>query len=251
MSARAAIVTGASRGIGYACAERLAGDGYALLVCSRDAADIEQAAERLRAGGADVVALAADVGVPADCRRIVAACVEAYGHVDALVNNAAIYVARPFLDIDAEHWDETMAIDLRGPALLSVAVARGMRDRGEGGRIVHISSDNALKAELEYAAYNAAKAALVSLTLSMAGELGQYGIITNAVLPGWTRTRMTEAYLEEVSAEDVGRVIPLGRAAEPSETAQVVSFLCNPEVTYVLGQSISVDGGLLSTQPSP
>ena len=101
MSARAAIVTGASRGIGYACAERLAADGHALLVCSRDAADIEQAAERLRAGGADVVALAADVGVPADCERIVAACVEAHGHVDALVNNAAIYVARPFLDIDA------------------------------------------------------------------------------------------------------------------------------------------------------
>jgi NAD(P)-dependent dehydrogenase (short-subunit alcohol dehydrogenase family) len=250
MSSRSAIVTGASKGIGYACAERLGAAGYALLICARNGGEVDTAVQALRAGGAEVVGLQADVGDPQDCERIAERCVAAFGRIDALVNNAAIYVPCDFLDITAEHWDATLGIDLRGPALLSVAVARRMRDQG-GGRIVHVSSDNAFAAEPGYAAYNAAKAGLVSLTQSMAADLAAHDIITNCVAPGWTRTSLTEEYLATLTREDLERVIPAARAAEPGDVARVVEFLCSPDVTYVLGQTVSVDGGLLARQPSP
>jgi NAD(P)-dependent dehydrogenase (short-subunit alcohol dehydrogenase family) len=250
MAHRVAIVTGASKGIGFACAKRLQTAGYSLLICSRKQDEIDRAARELDGEGQRVVGIQADVASPEDCEQIVDRCIEEFGRVDALVNNAAVYVACEFLDITAARWDETLNADLRGPALLSVAAAKHMRESG-GGRIVHVSSDNAFAAEADYAAYNAAKGALVSLTRAMAVDLARYNIITNCVAPGWTRTSMTEEYLVTLTAEQLGSVIPLSRAAEPGDIAEVVAFLCDPAVTYVLGQTISVDGGLLARQPSP
>jgi 3-oxoacyl-[acyl-carrier protein] reductase len=252
-SSAAAIVTGGSKGIGYACARKLRDSGFSVLICSRNAAELERAVQELNSqgpAGRRVLGIPADVGDPKDCDSIVQRCIEEFGRVDALVNNAAIYHACHFLDITQEHWDRTLNIDLRGPALLSVAAAKRMRSQG-GGRIVHISSDNALAAEPDYTAYNVAKAGLLGLTRSMAVDLARYNIITNCVLPGWTRTSLTEAYLATTSKEVLEKVIPVGRAGEPADVAEVVAFLCSPNVTYVNGQAISVDGGLLSKQPVP
>jgi NAD(P)-dependent dehydrogenase (short-subunit alcohol dehydrogenase family) len=250
LKSQVALVTGATKGIGYACAERLHAAGCSLVICARHGGEVENAVSQLSSGDERVVGLEANVGRLDDCERIVERCITEFGRVDILVNNAAIYVERAFLDITAEHWDETLGIDLRGPVLLSVAAGRHMRDHG-GGRIVHVASDNALAAEPSFAAYSAAKAALVSLTQSMAVDLARYNIITNCVAPGWTRTSLIEEDLQRFTEQQVERVIPLGRPAEPREIAEVVAFLCNPAVTYILGQTISVDGGLLAKQPSP
>jgi NAD(P)-dependent dehydrogenase (short-subunit alcohol dehydrogenase family) len=247
---KAAIVTGASKGIGYACAARLGSAGYSVLICARNSEQIERAAEELGEGGAKVVGLAADVGDPTQCEAIVQRCVDEFGRVDALVNNAGIWVPCDFLEITAERWDETLDIDLRGPVLLSVAAAKRMRDQG-GGRIVHISSTAALAAQADLAAYSAAKAGLVSLTQSMAVDLARYGIVTNCVAPGWTRTPLSEEYIEVLSDEEIAKFIPLGRVVESSEVAEVVAFLCSQDVKAALGQTICVDGGMLSREPSP
>ena len=250
MTNRVAIVTGASKGIGYACAERLGRAGYDLLICSRNLEEINETAGRLAAKGYVASPLMADVGIVEDCSRIVERCIEVYGRVDVLVNNAAVYVERHFLDIDAEHWDLHLAADLRGPALISVAAAHHMKEQG-GGRIVHISSDNAFAAEVNFAAYTAAKAGLLGLTKAMAVDLAKYGIVTNCVAPGWTRTNLTQDYIDSLPSDAFDEFIPMQRPGEPSDVAEAVAFLCDPAVTYVLGQTISVDGGLLSKQPAP
>jgi NAD(P)-dependent dehydrogenase (short-subunit alcohol dehydrogenase family) len=247
---KAAIVTGASKGIGYACAARLGAADYSVLICARNGEEIERAAEELGKAGATVVGIGADVGDPSQCEAIVKRCVDEFGRVDALVNNAGIWVPCDFFEITAERWDETLGIDLRGPVLLSVAAAKRMRDQG-GGRIVHISSTAALVAQSELAAYSAAKAGLASLTQSMAVDLARYGIVTNCVAPGWTRTPLAEEAIEAVSDEEIGKFIPLGRVVESSEVAEVVAFLCSDDVKSTLGQTICVDGGMLSREPSP
>lgn len=250
MTGQVAIITGGSKGIGYACAARLRDAGATVLICARNAEEVDAAAGELDAGTQRVAGLAADVGSSEDCELIVAHCIETFGRVDVLVNNAAVFVERDFLEVTSEHWDTTLDIDLRGPVLLSVAAARHMQDQG-GGRIVHIASANALAAEPAYAAYSAAKAALVSLTQSMAVELAQHNILTNCVAPGETRTAITGTKLDELTPEQLAHYIPLGRAAETSEVAEVVAFLCDPAVTYILGETISVDGGMLAKQPIP
>jgi NAD(P)-dependent dehydrogenase (short-subunit alcohol dehydrogenase family) len=160
---KAAIVTGASMGIGYACAKRLQQDGFCLVICSRSQDDIEEAANQISSEPGRVVGIEADIRKRGDCEAIVQRCIDEFGRVDAVVNNAGIYLPCPFLDFTADRWDETLAINLRGPVLVSAAAGRTMRDQG-GGRIVHIASINGLCAEPEFAHYNSAKAALVSLT---------------------------------------------------------------------------------------
>ncbi|MFV8054808.1 SDR family NAD(P)-dependent oxidoreductase [Mycobacterium sp. 48b] len=246
----AAIVTGGSKGIGYAIAKRLNQQGLSVLICSRNGEELDRAVNELDVTDRRVIGMVADVGDAEVCEQLVQRCVDEFGRVDVLVNNAAVYLDCHFLDITHAHWDQHLNVDLRGPALLSVAAARQMKDQG-GGRIVHVSSDNALAAEPDFTAYNAAKAALLGLTKSMAVDLARYNILTNCVLPGWTRTSLTEEYLATMTKETLEKVIPLARAGEPEDIAEVVAFLCDPRVTYVLGQAISVDGGLLVKQPTP
>jgi NAD(P)-dependent dehydrogenase (short-subunit alcohol dehydrogenase family) len=237
-------------GIGYACAERLVADGCSLVICSRDIGEIEEAARRLRADEVSVVGVQADVGRPEDCERLVARCVDEFGRVDVLVNNAGVYTPCPFLEFTADKWDETLNINLRGPVLVSAAAGRHMRDQG-GGRIVHIASTNGLAAEPEFAHYNASKAALISLTKTMAVDLAQYNIVTNCVAPGWILTPLSEPFVGELSDEQLARVSPLGRVGRPAEIAEVVAFLCRGDSTYLLGETIAVDGAQIAKLAMP
>lgn len=244
---KVALVTG-SKGIGYACAERLLADGYAVAFCARNQAEIDAAASRL--GSPErVLGLRADVGSADDCAGLVAAVNKRFGRIDALVNNAGVYAPVPFLDFTAASWDALMDINLRGPVLISGLVARAMREAG-GGRIVHIASTNGQLSEAEFAHYNASKAAIISLTKSMAVELARYGILVNAVAPGWVLTPLSEPFVATLDAEALGRISPLRRVGSAAEVAGAVSFLCGRDATYITGITLNVDGGLTAMHPA-
>lgn len=251
-SPRVALVTGGSKGIGYACAARFLSQGYAVAICSRNTGELELASSQLRSvHGGEVLTLQADVGLVEDCVNIVSSCLDHFGRVDVLVNNSGMYSPVPFLDFTADSWDELMDVNLRGAVLISVGVARSMVARGEGGRIVHISSNAAFASEPQFAHYNASKAALVSLTKTMAVELAPHGILVNAVAPGWVSTPLTQPFIGELDAEDFGRVIPLCRSGQPEEIAGAVAFLCSADATFITGETIVVDGGMTSLLPQP
>ena len=200
---KAAVVTGGSKGIGFACARRLQQDGHAVLICARDRGELDAAVDQLRATGA-VQGSVADVGRPEDCQRIVDECVQAFGQIDAVVNNAGVYYPVPLVEMTPEQWDDTFDINVRGPMLVGAAAARYMREHG-GGHIVNISSTNGILSEPEFAHYNASKAAVISLTKTMALEWAPYKIQVNSITTGWILTPLSEPWvadLTEGSAED-------------------------------------------------
>jgi 3-oxoacyl-[acyl-carrier protein] reductase len=246
---KVALVTGGSKGIGYACAERLLADGYAVAICARDADEVSAAASRL--GAPDrVLGLRADVGSAGDCAGLVPAVLERFGRIDALVNNAGVYRPVPFLDLTAQTWDETMRINVRGPVLIGGAAARAMRDQGSGGRIINMASTGGQLSEAEFAHYNASKAAIISLTKSMSVELARFGILVNAVAPGWVLTPLSEPFVGALTEESLARISPLRRVGLAAEVAGAVSFLCGNDATYVTGVTVNVDGGLTAMHPA-
>lgn len=246
---KVALVTGGSKGIGYACAERLLADGYAVAICARHHDEVAAAAQKL--GGPDqALGLRADVGSVDDCAGLITAVLERFGRIDALVNNAGVYSPVPFLDFTAESWDALMDINVRGPVLLSGAAGRAMREQGDGGRIVNIASTNGQMSEAEFAHYNASKAAIISLTKSMSVELAPLGILVNAVAPGWVLTPLSEPFVGTLGADALGRISPLRRVGSAAEVAGAVSFLCGPDASYITGTTLNVDGGLIAMHPA-
>jgi 3-oxoacyl-[acyl-carrier protein] reductase len=246
---RVALVTGGSKGIGYACAERLLADGFEVAICARNADEVSAAAGRL-GGAGKVCGLRSDVGSVDDCAALVPAVLDRFGRIDTLVNNAGVYSPVPFLDFTADKWDALMDINVRGPVLLSVAAARAMRDQGSGGRIVNIASTNGQLSEAEFAHYNASKAAIISLTKSMSVELAPFGILVNAVAPGWILTPLSEPFVATLTEDSLGRISPLKRVGGAGEVAAAVSFLCSPDATYITGITVNVDGGLTAMHPA-
>jgi len=246
---KVALVTGGSKGIGYACAERLLADGYAVAICARNADEVTAAAGRLGEPG-KVVGLRSDVGSVDDCAALVPAVLNHFGRIDVLVNNAGVYSPVPFLDFTAKAWDALMEINVRGPVLIGGAAARAMRDQGSGGRIVNIASTNGQMSEAEFAHYNASKAAIISLTKSMSVELAQFGILVNAVAPGWVLTPLSEPFVGTLTQDSLARISPLKRVGLAAEVAGAVSFLCGSDATYITGITVNVDGGLTAMHPA-
>ena len=244
-----ALVTGGSKGIGYACAARLLADGYSVAFCARKPEEVAAAVDSL--GSRErVLGLTADVSDVEACAGLVPAVVTRFGRIDVLVNNAGVYSPVPFLDFSAQLWDALMDINVRGPVLISVSAAGAMRDQGDGGRIVNLASTGGQMSEAEFAHYNASKAAMISLTKSMAVELAPYGILVNAVAPGWILTPMTDPFVGTLGTDALGRITPLKRVGTPDEVAGAVSFLCGPDSTYITGATINVDGGLMAMHPA-
>jgi 3-oxoacyl-[acyl-carrier protein] reductase len=239
---RAGIVTGASRGIGYAVAERLAGAGAGLLLCARDGAAVERAAATLAQGGAKVVATAADVGRPADAERLVEACLTQFGRLDILVNNAGIARDALLLRMKPEDWDAVLAVNLTGAFHCTRAALRAMVKQ-RAGRIINVTSVVGVMGNAGQANYVAAKAGLIGLTKAAAREVASRGITVNAVAPGFIETEMTAA-LPAAAREGYRTQIPLGRFGSPGEVAEVVAFLASDAAAYITGQVIHVNGGL-------
>jgi NAD(P)-dependent dehydrogenase (short-subunit alcohol dehydrogenase family) len=245
------IITGAARGIGYACAQRFLADGAKVILADIDEKGGENAAAKLAEGSGDASFVHCDVGDGLDVRNLVAGTIDAHGVIDILINNAAMLDSAPFLDLPEEEFDAVLQTNLKGPFLLGQAVARQMVAQVDAGKpagaIVNMSSVNAVFALPDHVAYTVAKGGLAQLTKAMALALADKGIRVNAIGPGSIMTEM----LEEVASDAaiVDRILsrtPLGRFGEPSEVAAIAAFLASDEASYITGTTIYADGGRLA-----
>jgi 3-oxoacyl-[acyl-carrier protein] reductase len=236
-------VTGGSRGIGAAISRLLARSGARVAIGYRsDAAAAERLAEEIRAGGGAAVALATDLAEPGAAERLVAGAEAAIGPVDTLVVSHGIWTPAPILQMTAEAWNATMAVNLSSAAEVCRAAAQRMAVR-RSGVIVTIASTAGQRGEAGYAHYAASKGGIIALTKSLAAELAPLGIRVNGVAPGWVLTDMTRAALEgEVGAAAVA-AIPVGRAGTPEEIAWPVAFLASDLSSYMYGEILAVNGG--------
>jgi 3-oxoacyl-[acyl-carrier protein] reductase len=241
------LITGASLGIGKATSERFASEGARLLMTARRADLLEAAAAEIRDRyGSEIVTYPMDVSSAADVQGMVQFALEKWGGIDILINNAGICREANFLEATEQHWDETMAINLKGHFLVAQAVAREMV-KARSGAIVNMSSTNGLAGEAGYAAYNASKAGNLLLTKTMALELAQYGIRVNCVAPGYIVTPMSEALDSNQRVFWYARdKIPLGRPAQPDEVASVFAFLASDDASFITGEAVVIDGGQLA-----
>jgi NAD(P)-dependent dehydrogenase (short-subunit alcohol dehydrogenase family) len=241
------LITGASMGIGKATAERFASEGARLIVTARRMDLLEAAVAEIReAYGAEIHAMAMDVAAAADVRALVQLAMDQWGGIDILINNAGICREGNFLEATEEHWDETMAINLKGHFLVAQAVAREMV-KVRSGVIVNMSSTNGLAGEAGYSAYNASKAGNLLLTKTMALELAPYGIRVNCVAPGYIVTPMSQALDSNQRVFWYAKEkIPLGRPAQPEEVAAVFAFLASDDASFITGEAVVIDGGQLA-----
>lgn len=239
-----AIVTGGARGIGRAIALELARAGAKVVVNYAGRADkAEETVQLIREAGSDALAVQADVSQAAEVERVLKTATEAFGKVDILVNNAGITRDNLILRMKEADWDAVLDTNLKGMFLCTKAVSKGMLKQ-RSGVIINISSVVGLSGNAGQANYAAAKAGVLGFTKSMAKELAPRGIRVNAVAPGYIMTDMTETLAEEVKNQILGG-IPLSRIGNPEEVAQAVLFLASPAASYITGQTLCVDGGMV------
>lgn len=240
---KVAVVTGGSRGIGRACAEALAADGWQVAIGYRSSeADAKETLEALEAAGTSGMAVELDVTEETSVSEAFRRVSEELGGVTGLVNNAGMSRDGLLLKYPMDVYDRTLATNLRGAFLCSQAALRGML-RAKWGRIVNMSSAVALRGNAGQTVYAATKSALAGLTKSLAREVGAKGITVNALCPGLLDTEMTSHLTDEARAYYLDQT-PVGRAANPSEVAAVVRFVMSDQASYLNGVVLPVDGGL-------
>ncbi len=240
---RVAIVTGAARGIGRRVALTLAERGFS--IAANDLAAPGETLEELRFMGAEALSVSGDVSDETAVRGMVEEVIDAFGRVDALVNNAGISSIVPAEETTLDDWNRTLAVNLTGPFLTCREFGRAMLNRGSGS-IVNVASVAGLLGVADRASYNASKHGLIGLTRTLAAEWGGRGVRANAVCPGWVKTEMDEedqaggGYTDS----DIEGRVPMGRFATPEDVAAAVAFLADPEQSsFVNGHALSVDGG--------
>ncbi|MBX5213755.1 MULTISPECIES: SDR family NAD(P)-dependent oxidoreductase [unclassified Rhizobium] len=239
LSNKTAVVTGSSRGIGFGIAQILLQRKMNVVLNGRDIDSLKKAHASLGPLGQHASLCTGDVCDRANAEALVSHAVERYGSIDVLVNNAGLPdPISHFLEMTEDHWDTVMNTNLRAVFLCSGAAAQMMADAG-GGSIVHISSMAALRAHRSMAAYDVSKAAVEALTRSMALDLAPFGVRVNAVSPG-------PIHVGNCPGEDArAAVVPLGRVGLPSDIGRAVAFVASDEASFITGQVLYVDGGML------
>ncbi len=245
---RVAIVTGAGRGIGKACAERFAREDFSVVVVDWERDAGEAAAEHLKSLGPDALFCQADVSSEEDCHSFANKAIETYGRIDVLVANAGIRVFGTVLEATEEDWDRMLAVNLKGVNFSCKAVLPRMMEQ-KSGAIVLIGSTTALTGRTNMPIYDVTKFGVLSLGRSLAATCGKYGIRVNTVCPAKTITEfhINRAKAEGLSEEAFRKQFEdyglLGRAAEPEDIAGAVYFMAGKDAAFVTGQCLMVDGG--------
>lgn len=255
LKGQVAVITGAGRGMGRSIARRFAKEGASVLGAARTASELNAVVEEIRRDGGTAAGVMADVAREEDCRRIVEAAHTHFGHVDILVNNAGIFgPVKPCEDVTTEEWDETFAINLRAPFLLSRMVLPEMYARGRGN-ILNISSVAAKMAYTWETPYAASKTGLLGLTRCLAAEAARKGVRVNAICPGPVfETKMSKelglALSERMGmdpakqVQDFANTVLQGRGQTADEIAAAALFLVSEDARVITGQAVNVDGGI-------
>lgn len=251
LEGKVAVVTGGSRGIGEATALGFARAGADVVVTSRKLPELERVAQAVEDLGQKSMAIATHVGRLDQIKNLVDQVVAEFGRIDILVNNAGTSIAGAAIDLDEGAWDALMNINLKGVFFLSQTAAKVMKENG-GGKIINVSSINAFRPASLTCTYAISKAAIMMATKTMAQQWAEYNIRVNAIAPGSIETALLNAIWYNLSEEDTKKAkeataagIPLKRIGDPKEIADVMIFLASDASSYVTGQTIVVDGGVL------
>jgi len=242
MNRRIALVTGASRGIGRACALELARAGVHVVVAARQLEKLEQVAAEIRALSGDAYIAGMDLGSADSIRAAVSKAAKEFGRIDILVNNAAVTKDGLAVRMKQQDWDEVLATNLTGAFVATQQVLLGMM-RERWGRIINITSVVAEAGNAGQANYVASKAGLIGLTKSLAQEMASRNVTVNAIAPGFIDTDMT-AGLPQEWKEKLLAAIPLGRLGKPEDVAAAVRFLASEDAGYITGHVLNVNGGM-------
>lgn len=245
MTDRVALVTGAAAGIGAACARRLAAEGIAVGVLDLDADRCADTVSVIQAGGGSAIALGADISNREQVRAALDELRAAFGPVAILVNNAGVVAFTPFDEITDEQWDFIYRVNVKGTFIVTQEVLPDMK-AARWGRIVNISSSSAQTGSVNATHYSSSKGAVITLTRSLAQELGPWGITVNNIPPGSVMgTIMSEANRSkfQISTEQLELSLPVRRLGEPEDIANACAWLCAEASGYVTGQTIGVNGG--------
>ena len=246
LTGQTALVTGGSRGLGLQMAEALGEAGAKIMLSSRKAADLEEAAAHLAARGIDARWIAADASRPADVQRVVAETMERLGRIDILVNNAGATWGAPAEDYPLEAWDKVMNLNIRSLFLFAQAAAKASMIPNRHGRIINIASIAGLGGSLEmkFIAYGTSKGAAVNFTRTLAAEWGPYGITVNALAPGFFPSKMTQGVLAHYGVDKLAAQAPLRRLGDDDDLKGAVLLLASAAGKHITGQILAVDGGV-------
>ena len=242
MVTRTALVTGASRGIGRACAIALAQAGTRVALAARDRAKLEETAEEVRKAGVDAHVVTIDMGSIDSIKEAITATAKDFGRIDILVNNAGITRDGLALRMKPDDWDAVLRTNLTGSFFASQQVLQGMM-KERWGRIINIASIVGESGNPGQANYVASKAGLIGLTKSLAQEIASRNITVNAVTPGFIDTDMTSVLTDDQKANMLAQ-IPLKRFGKPEDIAAAVRFLASEDASYITGHILSVNGGM-------
>jgi gluconate 5-dehydrogenase len=244
---KTALVTGGSRGLGLQIAEALGEAGARILLTSRKASDLEEAAAHLEARGIEALWVAADASQPDEITRVATDAMTRMGHVDILVNNAGATWGAPAEDHPLEAWDKVMNLNIRSIFLMSQAIGKRSMIPRRQGRIINVASIAGLSGagpDIQYVAYGTSKGAAVNFTRTLAGEWGKYGITVNALAPGFFPSKMTKGTLERVGADKMAEKAPLRRIGDDDDLKGAALLFASAAGKHITGQILAVDGGV-------